>query len=307
MDFAENSWPIVITESNAVILVGQIGQVEGPRPTGTNQQTGTLAIRVLRELTPSRWTGLHDIAVGFLQLASWRSRLRVGNGGWNGVDVKPGAILLMAIAPGQANHAPSAPLALEAVSQISSLEDAQVAAVVQALRIEATQAPQERLLLLVQAVNSTLPVLQNYAHYALGRKQRIPRSDAATLEIRSLLDSTKPDDRRLSSESNLELELWKDGAPDDPVNRDIVSAFLHILARREPALRKSTTLALHRIFLSRAPSEYEPARTYRSMLLRSTKLPDMKAVEAVLSEEENDPNISNQASQLIRVFSEFEP
>ncbi len=304
MNFAETSWPDVITDSRAVIFVGQIRLVEGLQPVNLNQQTGTLAVAVLRELTPGRWTGPSEITVGFTQLANERSRLRVGNGGWNGVDVKPGAMLLMGITISPGDHAPPAPLSLEAVSQVSSLEDFQVAGIVQALRIEAAEAPQDRMRLLTQALDSNLPVLQSYAHFALGRKQRIPRNDAASLEIGSLLDATRPDVQRLASESTLELELWKDAAPDDPVNKNIVTVFLQVLARREPGLRRSTTVALHRIFYSNAPPELADAQMYRSNLLRGVQIPDRKAVLAALSDEERDPNIGTQATQLTKMFSE---
>jgi hypothetical protein len=222
------------------------------------------------------------------------------------VDVKPGALLLMGMEAGQVGHAPTVPVSLEAVSQLSSLDDPQVAGVVQALKIEAAEAAQERMLLLTTALDSNSPLLQSYAHFALGRKHRIPRDEAASLEIRSLVDKAKPELQRLASESTLELELWQGAAPDDQVNKNIVRAFLHVLAR-EPGLRRSMTIALHRIFYSRAPSEYTAAQLYRSTLLRGIELSDIKAVQIVLrnEEEENDPNIRTQAGELNKMFSEF--
>lgn len=304
MSFAESSWSAVITESSAVILMGQVRELQGLRPSGSNQQTGLLAVRVLRELTPNRGFAHSDLAVSFAQLSNPRSRLREGNSGWNGVDVRPGTMLLMGIAGGKENSNPSAPLSLEAVSQLSSPEDSLIVAVTQALRIEATEAPQQRLLLLTQALSSGLPVLETYAHYALGRKQRVPRSDAAALEIGVLLDRAKSDDQRLASESNLDLELWVGGDADDPVNRKILGALLQILANREPGLQKSTTLALYRILSSDAPSEHTAGQLYRSHLLRDTQPEGMKAVRAALGDAENDPDLSAQASDLISILSE---
>jgi len=303
MDFAENSWPSVITESGTVILVGQIRRVEGPQPVGVNQQTGTATVRVVQELTPRRWQGPPEIAVGFTQLTSWQSRLREGNGGWNGVDVQPGVMLVMALASGH-DDGKTAPVSLQAVSQVSSVEDPQVAAVVQALRIEATPAPQERLSLLREALNSDLPVLESYAHFALGRKQRVPRNDATALEIALLLDPTKPDTKRLAAESTLDLELWANADPNDPANRSIVAALLQVLARQESGLQRSTTVDLHRLLFSVAPPDPAAARMYRSNLLKNNQIPDVKALTMALNNEQKDPSVGTQAEQLIHLFSE---
>lgn len=302
MDFAENSWPSVITEGGSVILVGQIRKVEGPHLAGVNQQTGTVMVHVIRALSPQPWQGPPELSVGFTQLASEKSRFREGNGGWNGVDVKPGALLLMGLASGKIGAAPAS---LEAVSQISSTEAPQVAAIVQALHIEATDALGERKLLLKDALNSSLPVLQSYAQFALGRKQRIPRTDAAELEISSLLDGAKPETQRLSAESTLELELWNHSSLDDSVNKSIVAALIQVLARREPGMQRSSAIALSRVLLSYAPSNTVTAKAYRSYLLQDIQPSEMKAVQAALREAESDPNVRSQASQLIETFSEF--
>ena len=301
MDFAETNWPTVITQTGAVILAGQIREVEGPQPTGVNQQTGTDAVRVLRELTPGRWKGPPEIAVKFTQLASSRSRLREGNGGWNGVDVRPGAMLLMGMAA--QSGGPAGPAPLEAVSQIASLEDPLVAGVTEALRIEGTDSKEQRIALFQEALNSQLPVLAGYAHFALGRKQRLPREDAASLEIAALLDSARPEDERAAAESTLELELWAHHAPDDAVNGKILAALLRVLSRQEAGLERSTVVALQRVLISDAPADPEAAQTYRSILLRSVPQPDVKAVRAALSHAEKDGSVSAQAKQLLELFS----
>ena len=301
MDFAENSWPRVVTDGGVVVLVGQTRQVEGPRPMGLNQQQGTAVVTVIRELTPGLWHGGPELSVRFTQLASWKSRLREGNGGWNGVDVRGGVMLLMALARGQ-NGDNSAPVPLEAVSQISSPDDSQVAAVAQALHIEATQAQQERLRLLQQALNSGMPVLESYAHFALGRKQRVPRAEAAALEITLLLDATKPETNRLAAESTLELELWADADPHDEVNKSITSALLQVLARQDPHLQRPATISLYRLLFSSAPSDPAAAQMYRSELLKDVKIPDVQALRTALRELQKDTALRRQAEELMHLF-----
>src|SRR6185295_7015335 len=126
MEFAQNTWPSAITESNSVILIGRIRRVDGPHPAG-NQQRGTAAIQVLQGITPSPWLGPTEITVAFAQFTSWQSRMREGNGGWNGVDVKPGVTLLMGLRGGSVDGNGS-PASLEAVSQIASPSDSLVTA-----------------------------------------------------------------------------------------------------------------------------------------------------------------------------------
>jgi hypothetical protein len=303
MDFAQNTWPSVITESADPILIGKILRVTGPQPAGSGQQQGTAVVQVMKEITHSRWHGPPEITVAFVQLASWQSRLREGDDGWNGVNIKPGVTLLMGLpsAPALGN---GSPVSLEAVSQIESPGDSLVSAVSQALHIEQTTALQQRLPLLRQALNSDLPVLESYAHFALGRKHRVPRVEAAALEIALMLDSTKEDTRRLAAESTLALELWLNGDPHDATNRSIVAALLRVFTREEPGLQRSTLINVNRLLFSFAPQDPADADTYRSALLSNQQSQPETIQKAAQAAAQTDPNVRIEAEQLIHLFAQ---
>ena len=300
MNFADSSWSMVITDPKSVIAVGRISAVEKLGPANSNQMTGQATIHIEQELTPHRWLGSRDVRVVYSQWMGEALRLREGNAGWNGVDVRPGTILLIGM---KARGSPNGPLGLETVRQITSINDPQIGGVEQALAVEAETDPEKRKRLLMEALNSQDPILMGYVHYALGRMQRIPRADAAMLEMKVLLDAARSSRQRLSAESTLELELWASRAPDDEINRNIVKVFLHVVSQNSSEMQSTITMALYRLLISAAPPEPDAAHMYRSRLLHGIDAAGIRAAALAIREEESNPSIQTQAAQLFSVFS----
>lgn len=300
MSFAETSWSIVITDEKSVIAVGRITAAEKPRLMNLNLLRGRAKVHIEQELTPSRWTGPRDIVVEFTQLDGAASRSRAGGGGWNGVNLQPGTLLLFGM---EAQATYIEPVELEAVSQISSDADPRIRSVQRALAVETATDSQQRKHLLIEALKSNEPILESYVHYALGRMHRVPRTDAATFEMNILQSRERSTSQRLDAESILELELWASGAPEDDINRKIVKVFLNVLPQTDPELRTETTMALFRLLISGAPGEPGAASAYQLKLLNGADSSEVRTAAAVLREEASNPSIGAQAAQLTSVLS----
>jgi hypothetical protein len=300
MSFAEASWSIVITEEKSVIAVGRITAADKPRLMNLNQLRGRAEVHIEQELTPNRWTGPRDIVVEYIQLDGAASRSRAGGGGWNGVNIQPGTVLLLGM---EAQASYIEPVELEAVSQLSSDADPRVRSVQRALAVETATDPQQRKLLLIEALNSEEPILMSYVHYALGRMQRIPRADAVMLEMKVLLDRKRSSRQRLAAESTLELELWASHSPGDEINRNIVRVLVHVLSQADPEVQSETTMSLYRLLISAAPAEPGAANAYQLMLLHGADSSEVRTATVALRGEASNPSIGAQATQLASVLS----
>lgn len=300
MDFAEGSFVTIVAEGKAAILAAEIVQIVQQQAAGAQETGGRLKMRLARNLTPSRWPGAPDFEVTFLQFTDPLRRMKSGSQGWNGVEIAPGKLVLLALVPNPDRSSAAPPLA---VSPLQSLDDPLLKGVERALQIEAVTDPQQRASLLGQGLHSELEFLQSYSHFALGRLHRVPRDIAVSLELRTLGDQARPSGQRIASASNLELELWKPDDPDDRLNKSILSGLFKALTDTDPDLRRSALASLYRLLLSQAPSD-QPEH-YRDRLMSGVNLPARAVLLETLRAQQSDPNVAKEASGLAGMMSRY--
>jgi hypothetical protein len=249
MNVAAGSLLQIVADPSAAILVTRLDAVL--RRPGLDEGTigGTAQVEVVRELTRDRWHGAPGVPLAFSRYESPRMAARTGGLGFNGVELTLGNLLLVAlpdVPEAQCGRPIVAALAALAVAPLDAPDGPLARGVEGALAVEAAKDDEPlRLCLVREALGSSLPFLVEYGHYAAGRLARIPRPAAIAMEIELLADEARPARDRAMAEATLELELWREGEPEDPENRRIVEAFFASLGTPDRELRGHLVQALH--------------------------------------------------------------
>jgi hypothetical protein len=306
MDFGDMNLMDLAVEGRAALLVGVVERVAGPAPLDEETQTGTLQFHVTRVLTPQRWHGPAELELRFAQFTEPHLRARMG-AGWNGVDIRSGAHLLIALTdipakPESATTHP--PLSALAVAELKSDDDPLVRAVQQVLTIEATADTRRRMDLIRQGLESDLRFLSEYCHYAIGRLKRIPRQDATTMELALFQDTQRSAQHRLSAEAVLEMELWKPEDASDTLNHRILEAFFNAAPTGDAEFRKTTALGIYNMLFTDAPENPSEQDGYRRQLMSAVQLTDRNAVLSALQDAEKDPNVSAEVGAVRRLVAQ---
>ena len=307
MSFADANFLDVIAEGQAAILSARTEQVLRQEEADAGVRSGALRIRVQKTLTPERWHGPEGFDVRFAQFADPKLRVREGSLGWNGVDVQSGKFLLLALpdlGPEQRKAMTlMGPLSLTAVAGLESADDPMIQSTERILVIESTKDAKERTRLIREGLGTKQDFLAAYCHYAMGRLGRIPRDDAVKIETDILKDENRSVRDRLDAQANLELELWKEDEPDDPINRRILESFFQTLPARDPGLRRALLLAIHSMLVDEAPEGKEEGAAYRRKLMRGVSLLPKETVGAVLTELERSKDTATEAAWLREFIS----
>jgi|GEM_PF-4517140 len=307
MDFADASYFDIVANGESVILIAMIDRIVQSSGSSDEKETGTLKVVVLREVTNGKWHGPNKLEVVFTRFRKPAYRLKVG-GGWSDVDIKPGRYLLLAVPEISAVDNENTPLAVSAVESLESPDDEYIHSIMKALEIEQTQDLSLQTALLEEGLQEGKhSFLSGYAHYAIGRLQRIPRSRAVELELTILSDKARSADDRYVALTNLELELWKDDTPDDSLNRKIVETAFAALQTSDKDFQKDILLSLYNMLTSGISEEDEGEVRLNSCLARSMELPSKKSLLNVLRELKTDPEIRGEAAwieQLIDVMAD---
>jgi hypothetical protein len=232
--------------------------------------------------------------------------MREGNLGWNGVEVEAGRLLLVAFedVPASADAAPLSPVA---VSSLQSPEDSLVKSVERAIAIEETADPEARAQLIGEGMDSYLEFLSDYSHYAAGRLKRIPRPKAVELELALLEDDSRSSAHRLAAESNLQMELWKAGDPNDTLNKRIIGAFFRTLSAQDEQLRRQTFLGIYSLMFPQNTEKQPAGEEFRIRLLTGAQLPPKKSILDALRELEKNEDISKEVLWVKAFISKFKP
>lgn len=274
MEFADKSFIEVLSHEKAALIAGEVRRVTvGERI--DEVVTGEVFLHVERELTRGFWNGGPDTEVRYAQYANLRMRVKGGTGGWNDIELHPGVLLVLAI------EGDRAPFAAVAVKQVASLDDP----LAHELEWIAAAERGDRAKLAAsvkQAVSSGSEEIAAWGHYSLGPLRRLPRATAADTELEVLLNKSQAEDNRISAATNLQMQLWADGAAADPVNHKILGAFLRVLPGAPEELQTELLDMLHAILFEDAPENAHDAAAYRSELRHSVVLQPQSAVLEVV-------------------------
>lgn len=308
MNFADANILDVVAEGDAAILVGRIDRIRERNDQSEDVIVGALDLAVTHVLTPHRWLGPAQIEIGFAQYRDPRLRAHEGGQGWNGVEPVPGSHVLLAVHPIREGDGPrmrtTAPVTALSVMPLDSTEDPSIAAMERVLEIEATKDTNKRAAMLRQHLTSESDLLSGYCHYALGRLGRIPRETSVALEQQVLQDDSAPLQSRLDAQATLELELWRNDSPDDPVNRQILEAFFSALTATEPALQRPVVLAIYSLLVDDAPEDEAAARAYRDKLVEGIKWPPKHRLFAGLDALKPDPDLATEVAWVQRFVAQ---
>lgn len=272
MDYAEKSWLNIATAALPNVVVCRIEAIKRIDQPQGEESSGVLDAQVLRVIASGPVALPPRMDVGFLQLNDPFRRIKAGGQGWNGVDVRVGALLLMAFET-NGRIAGSNVVQLSAVSEVASVQDALVLGLAEVIAIEREADASRRAAYLERAVTGTVPFVREYAHYAMGRLHRIPRNTAIRIEIALLANAERSGAERRAAAINLELELWQSQSPDDTHNKQIVGALFGALASVDADLQRTALSSLHRLLILQMPSDVATATDSRRRLLRGTQLP----------------------------------
>jgi hypothetical protein len=253
VEFAEKSFIEVVTGGKAPVIAGRVAEVN-ERPEAGDVVQGDLVLDGIREITRGKMGPQSRAYVSYAQYRSPYVRMKSGGQGWNGVDIRAGTYLVAALEGRTAL----------AVRQVGSPDDRFVRQLEWMVRAEEVQDAAQRSALLRTAAASDQNLLQGYAHYAIGRLQRVPRNEGATIEIGILQDAGLPEGTRIAAATNLELALWKTGDAEDPVNQHILRVFLATLPGAGGAVQEYLTDALYRTVIANAPADPQYARKLRA-------------------------------------------
>ncbi|MDD4051143.1 MAG: hypothetical protein PHR28_04485 [candidate division Zixibacteria bacterium] len=301
MDFAEADFYDIVAEGRDVMLVIVIDSLIPQTDNDPETETGTLKVTIRKEITSGKWRGPEQFQVAYTRIKDPMKRDKLAIG-WNQVEIEPGRFLLLAMPYVADDHPDESfyrrPLPALAVEALTSPEDDYVQAMDKALEIERAKDMILRKALLREALMGKSSVLSGYAHYALGRLERLPRNDAVELELNLLGDSAHSLDDRVAALINLELELWKSDDPDDRLNRRILEGAFAVLLSDDPELQEAVVGSLYGLLVSEAPEEDREADRYRSRLTKGMSLPPKDALLAVTRRLESDSDIAEEATWL---------
>ncbi|HEY3244583.1 MAG TPA: hypothetical protein VGM03_14665, partial [Phycisphaerae bacterium] len=230
-------------------------------------------------------------------------RARLG-AGWNGVNIRSGAHMLVALTDIPAHPEATAkhpPLSALAVAELKSQDDPLVRAMQQVLTIEGTAETARRMELIRQGLDSDLGFLSDYCHYALGRLKRVPREDAVAMELSLFQDAARAPQGRLSAEAVLEMELWKPEDASDTLNHKILEAFFNALTSGDAEFRKTTALGIYNMLFADAPENPSEQDGYRRQLMSAVHPRDRNAVLSVLQETEKNPDVAQEVGAVRRL------
>lgn len=299
MDFAEAGFFDMVAEGRAAMLVTVIDSLVQRVDSDPETETGTLKVTVRREITSGKWLGPDELEVTFTRFKEPMHRMKVG-GGWNDVEIEPGRYLLLAVpevlGDNRERSSSLVPLTALAVEPLKSPEDEYICSMEKALEIERTQDISLRTTLLREGLQSNLSILSDYAHYALGRLQRIPRESAVQLELAILSDNTRPAGDRDAALINLDLELWKDGDPNDSLNQKIVETAFAALLTDNKDFQEAVLLSLYGVLVSEAPEEDKEGTEFRIRLTAGMKLPSKESLLNVLHKLRANPDVEDEAA-----------
>ena len=299
MDFANASYFTIVAEGKSAILVAVIDRVVQSSDSSSETETGILKATVLREITSGKWLGPDELEVTFARFKEPMRRMKVGVG-WNGVEIEPGRYLLLAVPEMVGDNREGSlrfpPLTALAVKPLKSPDDEYVRSIEKTLEIERTQDIGLRTTLLREGLQGKLSVLSGYAHYALGRLKRIPRSSAVQLELAVLSDDTRLTRDRNAALTNLEIELWKYDDPDDSLNQRIVEAAFAALLTGDRDFQEAVLSSLYSILVSGAPEEDKEGTKYRTRLTAGMKLPSKESLLDILHGLRADPDVEDEAA-----------
>lgn len=289
MTFADALWEDTVADGASAIVVAKIEETTPGGEAGPNALGGTARLTVLQDLA-RRWRGPATVFVGYAQYESPRVRLAEGNRGWNGVDLTPGRLVLIALPAVEPTQQPFVgPLAAVSVAPIASPEDPLVTGVERALAIEAERDAPKRGAMLHDAGKSPVVFLRGYAHYAMGRLGRISRQDAIAIEVDLLRDPVAA----RNAQATLQTELWHDDAPDDPQNKQIVAVFLQSLLSADHDFVTDAVTGLFNMLQGEEPD----AADYRRSLLQGVTFPRAQVLGA-LNGLRADPEVGADAKWL---------
>jgi hypothetical protein len=301
MDFAEANFFDIVAEGRDVMLVTVIDSLIQQPDDDPETETGTLKVTIRREITSGKWRGPGQFQVAYTRIKDPDKRIKLAVG-WNQVEIEPGRFLLLAM-PYVADDKPNEahyrrPLPALAVEALTSPDDDYVQAMEKALEIERAKDLILRKALLREALLGKSSVLSGYAHYALGRLERLPRNDAVELELNLLGDSAHSLDDRVAALVNLELELWKSDDPDDALDRRMVEGMFAVLLTNDQDFQAAVVGSLYGLLVSEAPEEEREADRYRSRLTKGIGLPPKDALLAITRRLESDSDVAEEAAWL---------
>lgn len=299
MDFAEANFYDIVADGQAAMLVVVIDSLMPSADSDGETETGALKVTIRREVTSGKWRGPGSFPAAYARITDPMRRAKLAVG-WNRVDIQPGRFLLLAVPyvaePDESYY--RRPIPALAVEGLTSPGDDFVTAMEKALEIEKAKDPILRKAKLREALLGQSGVLSGYAHYAMGRLQRLPRNDAVELELGLLGDKEHSIDDRIAALVNLELELWKAEDPNDPVNKKIVQHLFTTMTADDPDLQKAVVGSLYGLLVSEAPEDEKEAEQYRSRLTGELSLPSKDVLLAVTERLKTDPDVEEEAAWL---------
>ncbi len=306
MSIADENLLQIVAGNTAAILVTRIRAVLEQITLDEETEGGVVEVEVLREVTREKWHGpSNKVPLGFSRSTSRAVRIRSGMQGFNGVELTPGNLVLVALLDipeserGQPLTSPLSPLS---VAPLGAPDDPLVRGVEKALAIQPDKPEPVRLRLVREALDGTLPFLVEYGHYAAGRLGRIPRRAAVAMELELFEDESRSPRDRAMAEATLELELWREDEPEDPENRKIVEAFFRQLGTADKELRLHVVEALHAMLdPDAAPGSEEAQRS--EALMKGVKIPKGPKLRAAMGAIAGDPSTSAHAPWLYRVIA----
>lgn len=298
MDFAERDWLSVVTDSSSAVVLGRIEAVKNRSEVTPQESGGILTVKVLRGLGTEASLSGTTADVGFLQFSDEPRRFKSGGQGWNGVQIQPGTLLVLA-APASAWRARGT-IAPSAVAEVPSEDAPLVQGLDRALAIEEVTEPDLMTRLLSEAVFSDLPVLSDYGHFQLGRVKRLPRETAVNLESRLATDRAVPVKQRMAGAATLETGLWKANDSRDPSNKQIVSALLSLLAESDGDAQRFAMAALYRLLVGQAGPPGTRVEEFQAELLNGVGQASDAAFSNLRSMSTN-PDLAAEAAAVLRV------
>ncbi len=279
MRFAESSFLQVIGRQKTPFIAGRL--LSATAKDGTPEVvSGEVQLGGVHEISHGLWKGGTQTRAEYTQYRSQARRVQSGGQGWNGVELRPGIYLVMAV------RGSAPPFEAASVKEVKTLDDPIVEELLWILAAEEVEQPLQRVELVRQAIFNGTGLISVYGHYAAGPLHRIGRRDAAALELAILPNPSQAEDNRRAAATNLELQLWQFGDPEDLINRDILNAFFEALPDAPELLKGDIADALSRLLFGNAPKDETTAEQYRRKLRQAASIDFEAAVLHILSEQE---------------------
>lgn len=294
MDFAEKDWVTAITEGSNAFVLTRIESIKSHAPLTPQESGGILTVRLVRALGEPI-AELSDFEVSYFHFTEGHRRIKSGNQGWNGVEIQPLTLLVLA-APKESFPSGNA-VEPVSVASVAGEDDPLVRGLSDALAIESEPKQDNKKRMLARALWSDLPVLGTYAQDAVGRLKRIPRDQAIELDCALVSDASASMNRRLAAVSTLEKALWKNGAPDDAGNKKILTALFVLLKDPRAEALQFLVPVLYRLVAA------QDAGGYRAKLLSGVARPgpdEIRKVQWMAS----DPNLGQESLALVKALTE---